>query len=1040
MRSGMNYITPSNIPSFTIVETDLTFPVATKGLVSKTARPDAGRSVCLRHITATSDQRGELISDILRALSNIDISLKDIWLRNMVDSARHELIMMHQNHLGTDELIYPESLQKLIKFLVGMDNLPENISVLHSLANLGLGLDGELSVFQIRIPPRLFKQLLANTRHETVLKILDRHVKVLIFMADPDFMKILLEYLTRRQLQKAARELMSEQTKCLVIYSKFNESLRFSDASAPYLITAMFELSGLGNGSPHASQDFCQSISAALNSELFTLKLCCLEVNAQRHKKLILKELQKLDSNRQEYFLACAFVLGQWELFNLLLTVTSPTILKQVFNNKRNILHVLATAIPSRNSYDPSVDYPCLQAYLPRYDLLFQLLPAETLANQLDLSVATPLLLLYQHNYEQFASIHISGTDDHQLVRARRSALIKLTASAHLIDCMQNHLKGKFPLNLNWFFEFLHLFKSMPPSSFKADILPFVQYDQHLEQNDKPIPFAPLLLQPVVNYFERHPDTLRGEQETLELLWLMGQIGLPVEYSALVLRFVTPGMQKKLLKHLSATPDDRDSLFIEQCYDVSYEAKRYYPWHLIGLGVGAGCAPVPDRSYSEHFLKKVAEFNREHSKGTVPKIPGLWEAELINSRHSKVYGRSVAFPATEVPQGYRRFKFLKQRHGSTEDWHDFIREQPQLDFFRTCKELGLESALLKPRGIYRMTNALNKLKACRLPDETLASIALEPDGSALLQVFDDEKNTSLYHHYPYETEGVAGLSVQASFDGLRLFARDAGRLWQHNFQAPDTLSSFHNAANRRSWVPTPFFAGQNIPGTLGEWNAQDYPNIAPAPVGMRDWADIRSFSEHTTYSFGMTKNYFTTSCKGQGEVRITELGKVFYGLVINWLRVRHDTDSLDYKNAGQMDQLREELVKLAADLFGSAYKINPAVMRAKILKEFPSESLIRAVLECGYWCDPKLRYVRDIKTGRFPDEVYPDHPYQSFNPAVLNPGTKNLTDRGIWRSSRAKGPNLGVNSGSLPLTHLDSLFWFAIHTGWQLHDQSEATP
>ena len=1038
MRSGMNCATPSNVPSSAIVETDPTFPVATKGLVSKTARSDAGRSVCHRHITATSDQRGELISDILRALGNIDIPHKDILLQNLVDSARHELTMMHQKHLGMEELIYPESLQKLIKLLVGMNNLPENISVLHSLANLGLGLDGKLSDCQIRIPPRLFKQLLANTRYETVLKILDRHAKTLMFMADPGFMEILAEYLTRRQLQKTARELMSEQTECLIFYSEFNESLRFSDASAPYLITAMFELSGLGNGSPHASQDFCQSITAALHSEFFTLKLCCLEVNAQRHKKLILKELHKLDSNRQEYFLACAFVLGQWELFNLLLTITSPTILKQVFNNGRNILHVMVTALPNRDPCGISADYTCLLAYLPRYDLLFQHLPAETLANQRDLSGASPLLLLYQHHYEQFASIHISEADDHQLVRARRSALIKLTASAHLIDCMQNHLKGKFPLNLNWFFEFLHLFKSMPPSSFKAGTLHFTQYLKSLDLNYKPLHFAPLLLQPVINHFERHPDTLQGEQETLELLWLMGQNRLPVEYSALVLRFVTPGMQKKLLKHLSATPDDRDSLFIERCYDVLYDVKRYYPWHLIGLGVGAGCAPVPERSYSEHFLKKVAEFNREHSKGTIPKIPGLWEAELINSRHSKAYGRSVAFPATDLPQGYRRFKFLKQRHGSTEDWHDFIREQPQLDFFRTCKELGLESALLKPRGIYRMTNALNKLKACRLPDETLASIALEPDGSALLQVFDDEKNTSLYHHYPYETEGVAGLSVQASFDGLRLFARDAGRLWQHNFQAPDTLSSFHNAATGRSWVPTPFFARQNIPGTMGEWNAQDYPNIAPAPVGMRDWADIRSFSEHTTYSFGMTENYFTTNCKG--EVRITELGKVFYGLVINWLRVRHDTDSLDYKNAGQMDQLREELVKIAADLFGSAYKIKPAVMRAKILKEFPAESLIRAVLECGYWCDPKLRYVRDVKTGRFPDEVYPDHPKQSFNPRMLNPDTKYLTDRGLWRSSRAKGPNLGINSGNLPLTHLDSLFWFAIHTGWQLHEQTGTTP
>ncbi|WP_257264640.1 hypothetical protein [Endozoicomonas sp. ONNA2] len=85
--------------------------------------------------------------------------------------------------------------------------------------------------------------------------------------------------------------------------------------------------------------------------------------------------------------------------------------------------------------------------------------------------------------------------------------------------------------------------------------------------------------------------------------------------------------------------------------------------------------------------------------------------------------------------------------------------------------------------------------------------------------------------------------MQASFAGIRLFARDAGRLWQHNFQAPDTLSLFRNAADGRAWKPTPFFGMQSLPGTMGEWNARDYPNMAPAPVGMRGWADIRSFVE-----------------------------------------------------------------------------------------------------------------------------------------------------------------------------------------------------
>ena len=1030
----------SDIPlSWTNVATDFSSLAVTSSLSNQIDRSDGPGdcSVRRRHITATSDRHREWLTQAQTALDKIDIPFNNNWLKKLVETARDDLDLMSQNHPGKDEKLFPKSLQDLTGYLACDANLPENISALQMLADLGLGLEGGLNGFPILEYPRLLKQLFSNSCHETVQRILKQHASLMLFNADPAFLATLEKHLTGSELQGAARELLSDLADVYSALQKYNPSLRFSDGSAPYLIKAIFESP---DGNPQASQDFCQTITTALHSELFTLKLCLLEVNVQKHEELILKELKILDGKEQDKMLACAFILGQWELFKRLLQYSSPQIINQEFNNGRNILHVLATALPSMTPHDLPSNLCFLKTYRPRYDQLFQFLPAKTLANQRDNSGASPLLLLYQHQCAQFASTAISRLNDCQLARARRSALIKLTTSDHLIECMQNHSAGNFPLNVNWFFEFLQLFKFLPPATFQTVSLHSAKCSYHDAICHLPLPRATQLLQPVINYFAHHPDTLRDEQQTLELLRFMHQTGLPVEYSAQVLRVVTPGMKKRLLEELSATPDDRKALFIEQRYDVFYKPRHYYPWLLIGLGVGAGCAPDPDMSYSKRFLHEVAEFDRKHPRETVPEIPRLWEAELVNSRHIEIYGRSLAFPATEVPQGYRRFKFLKQCLSTTEDWHDFIREQPQLDFFRTHKELGLESALLKPRGIYRLTNALNKLQACGIPDKTLASIALEPDGSALLQVFDDEKNTRLYHHYPYQTQGVPGLSVQASFDGLRLFARDAGRLWQHNFQAPDTLSSFHNNSNKRSWIPTPIFTGQSVPGTMGEWNAQDYPNIAPAPVGMRDWADVRSFTEQTCAGFGTARLYNTTDREGQGELRITELGKAFYGLVINWLRVRHDTDNLDYTDAGQMNQLREELVTIAADLIGSAYGMKPETMKAKIRREFPPESLTRAALESGYWCDPKVRYAQDIKSGRFPAEVYPDHPNHSFNLEHLAPDVCNLTDKGIMRSSSAKGPNLGTNRGSLPLPHLDSLFWFAILTGWRLREPSKTCP
>ena len=68
-----------------------------------------------------------------------------------------------------------------------------------------------------------------------------------------------------------------------------------------------------------------------------------------------------------------------------------------------------------------------------------------------------------------------------------------------------------------------------------------------------------------------------------------------------------------------------------------------------------------------------------------------------------------------------------------------------------------------------------------------------------------------------------------------------------------------------------------------------------------------------------------------------------------------------------MNQLQEELVTIAADLIGSAYGMKPEAMKAKIRRKFPPESLTCAALECGYWSDPNVRYVQDIKSGRCPD-------------------------------------------------------------------------
>lgn len=975
-----------------------------------------------RSIKTPADAFREKLTNIKQAMQSLDIPFDNLYLTGYYKQALSDLEASLKN-IETPVTGYPDSFMKLIRELLSDRCLPANLSVVQTLANLGMGLQSPQYLYFSDVPASLLRQLLENTDSKTAKNILEKNAGSLICRADPAYMELLESYLSSNGIQKKADEMMKPPKDITSLLRGRKTSYRFSDKAAPCLLRSL--LSSLDPVlAPSISSVSSQSVTNALHSQNAITQLCLLEVHAQSHQQQILPELQKLSPAQREHLLLCAFVLGQAQLFDLLAqTLTKPPeeILNQTFDQGTNVLHLLASAIADTQYGEEAACFTGLDSYSPDYEKLFNLLPAERLANQKDNTGATPLAVLYRHHTYLVTATPLFGKEV-DLFQTRRNHLLKLTSKEHLGDCMQNLLSGMRSTESGWFAEFVQLFQNLPEGSFKSALLnPNSDFGERVT-----------LLQEVIEFLEMNPSALKDKEKSIQLIALMQELKLPVEYQVQVIRVASLNIQKHIFEHFAKLPGGR-SLFVERNFKVrSIPGGNYHPWHLISLGVGTECAVASNTTYTAPLVKAVEEYSQSHQKSSVPELPEHWERELTTCPKIEVYGRSMAFPSEAVPKGFRRFKFLKQQAVSPEKWEDFIREQPHLVFFRQHQaELGLESSLLKPKGVFCLRNAREKLKASGLPDSTLADIAFEADGSTYLQIFDDEENTSLYHHYPYETDGVEGLSSAASLEGIRLFARDAGRLWQHQFQAPDSLSFFHNTADQRGWVPTPYFGGQRTSGCLGEWNAQDYPNIAPAPVGMRDWADIRAFSEHTRANFGQSSDFHASGPDAHKQIQVTELGKTFYGLAINWLRVRHDTDDLDYKNSKQMNQLAGELVSIAADLFGNAFGMEPEQMEAFIRQEFPQEALSRAALECGYWCDPKYRYVQDAKSRRFPVEVYPDYPKQTREWCFLSPNTKNLTDKGIWRSPKAKGPNLGVNNGNFPLIHLDSLFWFAMFTGWK---------
>ncbi|MGO0308138.1 hypothetical protein ACTL6P_16325 [Endozoicomonas acroporae] len=982
--------------------------------------------------TADHDQQNRL-TIIQNAVARLDAPLRSNFKKKM-DRLQKELSRVENSESSR------AVLQEVVRSLIHDCVYPGNLSVLQVLADEGVGVVKELGFYKFdpRVPPLLLRQVLDNSDDEAVMAFLDINAVRMIYMADSTSTQTVEKYLTHAEIKEAVHSFNNNPE----FYNSYfplsnNPNLLFSQCAAHYLITGLFAVLGNTLSDSRTEQDISQSIITDLNSERFIANLYQLEVNASRYQQLIKEELQHMDAAQRERLFLCAFILGQKQMFGLLketLVDSWQAILNQRFNQGANILHVLATALPD---YCEGVHFTFLNRYGVAYDDLFQLLPARDLANMKDDSGATPLMRLYHQHPYQVSDLPLISPDQN-LVRSRRSSLLKLTSGESLIDCIQSLIAFGHPLSVTWFSEYLYLFKHLyyqrPSLTFTPTAFPSASplperceeanFHHTLESTNH-------FFQRVISFLASNTDIFWNFQAGLELTRLVQRSELPIEYLAQVIRVMVPDMQYFLLAYLTKTRADRKSMFIKRG-SADTPDESYYPWHLIGLALGADSIPAP-RACSAAFLCVVEKFAARHTEKNIPRLPEPWEKPFFANSHITVYGRSLAFPCAATPNGYRRYKFLKQLPGGREPWGDFIREQPHLEFFRRHKaELGLESALLKPMGIFRLTDALSKLQRAGVPESTLAMIAFEPDNSAFLQVFDDEENSALYHHYPYETEGVDGLGVEASLAGLGLFARDAGRLWRENLQAPDALSMFHDTVEGRAWSPTPFFSKQRCPGNMGQWR-QDYPNIAPAPVGMRDWADIRSFNEHTIDLFVTRCHVDVTSAESQQLLRISELGKTFYGLAINWLRVRHDTGQLDYTNSEQMNQLAGELVAIAADLFGTAFGMQPEAMKEIIHQKLPAETLRRAALECGYWCDPDVRYVQDIRKKRFPRSVYPDYTHKDFIKMNLTPIPKNLTRKGIWRSSRAKSPNLGANSAPLPLVHLDSLFWFAILTGWRHH-------
>ncbi len=989
------------------------------------------------------DASPEYIQLLIKAIEDLKISGGDESFKSMCRDVKESLEKaLNTGSWNVVELLklFDPLLEKLVRDLTK----PSNINVIKILADAGCKLQGSQNLgYKLGVPLPLLTQLLNNTDKADAKAIIYNHFDLLFFLQDPLSNELLKTYCSEQEITQMVRDLFNRKFKCICVNALPYSVLPLQ--TIHWVLPPLMQRIQDSMADKAASPKNDQSLSVCtdlLADEDFLGYVSLLEVCVRNGDEFVGQSLNNLPEPQRKILLMVSLVLGQSRLFNQLKPYIDLDNLVTPVCHGDNLLHILADGLLS-GQQENLYSLQCLCFFQSDYKSIWQHLPVQLMANQQDGLGRLPLDRFYRHNSRVLGFWSVFDEDEY-LIQGRRDLLLTHTSRENLARCMTAFLQSDNPKNINWFRDFLTLHIQSGGQWDKSVALNTklaIDDDDYRGRLSRNAPIFEQAIQRVVDLFRKEDGILSCPEKVIRLLDFIEECGLPVKYRAMVLSMLPISQQQHVLSEL-ITEERQKAIFIEQKYQVKYRGHHFYPWHLIALGLHGNIVPrytCEDASrLSVSLLAQVSHHQQLHPKESAAALPpGLVHQlqETCTAGQTVIYGRSLAIPFTGVKGGYLRFKFLKKQYEKIEKWEDFIREQVHLDFFREHKNvLGLESALLKPKGIYRLENADEQLRAWGLPESFLASLALEQDGSACLQVFEDEPATCLYHYYPYDVSGGEGLSRQASFNGIRMFARDAGRLWRREIQAPDTLSTFHSESDGRGWVPTPFFGGSGVAGTLGEWNAQNYPNISPAPVGMRDWADVRAFNEHEFTTFGMGYMGFMLRDANQperyGQLRISELGRVFYGLVINWLRVRHDIHELDYCNEDHIRSLEYELVIIASDLFGPAYGLTGKMMNEAINSFFPKEARRRAAIEAAYWCDPDSKYVEDIRENRFPDEVYPDHPTRDLNKSEVEYCHKYLSDKGITPFSCMKGVNLGVNSGTFPLIHLDSLYWCSLLQGW----------
>ena len=393
--------------------------------------------------------------------------------------------------------------------------------------------------------------------------------------------------------------------------------------------------------------------------------------------------------------------------------------------------------------------------------------------------------------------------------------------------------------------------------------------------------------------------------------------------------------------------------------------------------VVAGWCPVAEEGTGGRFECAIAEqlarpcFQPQAREPHARLDAQAWPA-LFSQSAAGTYGRTVWF---RTDQGIVRLKL----HKKGEPLADLLREQLSLKFFADPDNgLALHGLRPEPLGCGWLPDFARWLTDSGLDKATqqtlMNSIELGADGAVwgVVMRTPDEG----YHHYAHQV--AAGTGLEGALEGIRLAARDAGVLLRRGLAPTNLLPMYHRPpdsadlsdSSEEVWQ----FLHYRASGVIRDWNgsATDHGNVARAPYGLRDWADVRGLDSMTLDS--------ADNCPEQrwqrGAVRVNEAGKLLTGLVL--LLARLQAEDFDCTCAQTVQANRDRMRHRLGELLGAFLEGLTADSTAVVAWQRQAQEsglLEAATRQIVFWCETgqSPSFEQHLRAGTLPCDIPRDY-------------------------------------------------------------------